>query len=131
ASWPFGPMPYRDAWTTPPLGKSRPSARTTPSSFGPRVYAAGTTGWPCGPMSIGASAGLWALPNWFSSDILSGVLVHPPPRPASNTNAAAVRFIRTYSGRCALVGRRRAFRPRPGIVQTQTNSRIGYGRDFE
>src|SRR3954471_19621126 len=34
--------------------------------------------------------------------------MQPPPRPASNTNAAAVRFIRTYSGRCALVGRRRA-----------------------
>src|SRR5262245_31527253 len=31
--------------------------------------------------------------------------MQPPPRTASNMNAAAVRFIRAYSGRCALGGR--------------------------
>src|SRR5919204_106860 len=73
-----------------PCGGRAPTAATAP--YGP------TAAWLVRAIGTG-------------SDFLS-VVMHPPPRPASNTNAAAVRFIRTYSGRCALVGRRRALGPR-------------------
>src|SRR3954467_12079121 len=90
----------------------RASARTIPPGAWPRAVT-GVIGSPCGPtysralaaVSVGTGAGCLAV---RARSALGSVVVHSAPRPASNTNAAAVRFIRTYSGRCALVGRRRA-----------------------
>ena len=91
----------------PPFGMFAASARTMPGvGRADRGHRFAVRAHVVGPVH----RSLVGRPAWPGSDFLS-VVMQPPPRPASNTNAAAVRFIRTYSGRCALVGRRRVSRP--------------------